>query len=87
MTFKCIRGTSPLEGYHRHLRRLFGAFSVSPHVLHKVLLRFNTRWNQNMAALYRGLPEWMSKITSYHLLDEVQRLTAILLIEKDGVSL
>lgn len=47
--YRCIRGTSPLEGYHHHLRMLVAQSCVSPRLLISLLRCFNYRWNNDMA--------------------------------------
>lgn len=37
----CVRGTSALEGYHKHIRRLFKGMNVSPELGVALLREFN----------------------------------------------
>ena len=39
--YKCVRGTSPLEGYHHHLRMLVEQCCMSPRLLISLLRCFN----------------------------------------------
>ena len=43
--YRTFRGTSALEGYHHHLRRMFSGFSTSPQLAHALISEFNHRWN------------------------------------------
>lgn len=50
----CIRGTSKLEGFHMHLRRIFQGFHSSPKLATCLLAVFIYRWNISRA-IERGL--------------------------------
>ncbi len=47
--YRCTRGTSPLEGYHRHLHDLAAQQNMSPSLFVAILRVFNYRWNINQA--------------------------------------
>ena len=55
---RCNRGTSPLEGYHHHLRLIVAQSCLSPKLLVSLLRSFNYRWNLNMAVDNGNLPEF-----------------------------
>jgi hypothetical protein len=42
---RCERGTSPLEGFHQHLRRVFHCYVISVYFASLLLAEFVTRWN------------------------------------------
>ena len=42
----CFRGTSALEGFHQHLRKLLRRYAVSPRLASAILSVFVHRWNQ-----------------------------------------
>ena len=54
--YRCIRGTSPLEGYHHHLRMLIAQSVMSPKLLVSLLRTFNYRQNSDMAVDNGDLP-------------------------------
>ena len=50
----CVRGTSALEGFHMHLRKLFPGFHTAPLLATCLLALFVYRWNMDRA-VERGL--------------------------------
>ena len=55
-----IRGTSKLEGYHKHLNRLLTCGNISPELAGALICHFNGRWNidrgvQNLGDLDYGM--------------------------------
>jgi hypothetical protein len=54
--FKCVRGTSALEGFHQKIRQLIRGFNVSPRFAVALLLEFVHRWNQDIDNRILGLP-------------------------------
>ena len=74
--YRCIRGTSPLEGYHHHLRLLVAQSCLSPRLLISLLRCFNYRWNNDMAADNGDLPSFYHGWYCHELVEEVQDATA-----------
>jgi hypothetical protein len=72
----CARGTSSLEGYHSHLRRIIQQFHSSPELCIKILSQFNYRWNCDR--LYdRGFsPENFAGFYRHYLTEEIQEKCA-----------
>ena len=54
--FKCIRGTSALEGFHQKIRQLIRGFNISPRYAIAVLHEFIYRWNHDIDVRIIGLP-------------------------------
>jgi hypothetical protein len=46
--YKCIRGTSALEGFHQKIRKLMRGFNISPRYAVAVLSEFIHRWNHDI---------------------------------------
>ena len=55
--YKCIRGTSALEGLHQKLRQLVRGYSNSPRFMKSLISEFLLRWNQNIDINVRGLSD------------------------------
>ena len=55
--YKCLRGTSALEGLHQKLRQLVRGFSTSPRLMKALLSTYLLRWNQNIEVEVRGLSD------------------------------
>lgn len=51
---RCERTTSPLEGFHLHLRRLFNCHVISPRYASLLLAEFIARWNRRARVRARG---------------------------------
>ena len=69
--FRCIRGTSSLEGYHRHVRKLFKS-CCSSKVAHASLIEFNYRWNIKAAVQNRELSTDVGNF--YGLIEKISAL-------------
>ena len=54
--FKCIRGTSALEGFHQKIRQLIRGFNISPRFAIAALHEFVYRWNHDIDCRILGLP-------------------------------
>ena len=54
--FKCIRGTSALEGFHQKIRQLIRGFNISPRLAIASLFEFIHRWNHDIDVRILGLP-------------------------------
>lgn len=54
--FRCLRGTSALEGYHQKVRQLIRGFNVSPRFAIALLYEFIHRWNHDIDIRILGLP-------------------------------
>ncbi|GAQ93604.1 hypothetical protein KFL_017000010, partial [Klebsormidium nitens] len=68
--FKSIRGTSKLEGYHKHLNSLFSGGNCSPELADALLTIFNYRWNITCGITNRGDPDF--RMNDHFLLEEMQ---------------
>jgi len=53
--YKCLRGTSALEGLHQKLRQLVRGFSNSPRLVQALVSDYLMRWNLNIEIKIRGL--------------------------------
>ena len=74
--YKCIRGTSALEGYHRHLRALVAQGCISPRLLIALLRCFNYRWNVGRSVDNEDLPPFYSGWYSHWNVESSQDATA-----------
>ena len=74
--YKCIRGTSALEGYHRHLRALVAQGCISPRLLIALLRCFNYRWNVERSVDNEDLPPFYSGWYSHWNVESSQDATA-----------
>ena len=43
--YLCTRGTSQLESYHKHIRKMMKASRISPELWMALIASFNYRWN------------------------------------------
>ena len=50
----CMRGTSPLEGFHQHIIRFYSGHTTSPRLAHSLLTSFVYRWNQQRHISRKG---------------------------------
>lgn len=55
--YKCIRGTSALEGFHQKIRQLIRGFNISPRYAIAILTEFIYRWNHSIDVRLLGLSE------------------------------
>jgi hypothetical protein len=53
--YKCIRGTSALEGFHQKIQKALRGFSSSPRLAIAILHEFIYRWNHDLDITTRGL--------------------------------
>lgn len=70
--YRCNRGTSPLEGYHHHLRLIIAQSCLSPRLLVSLLRSFNYRWNVNMAVDNGDLPPFYRDFYCHEKIEEIQ---------------
>ncbi len=49
-----IRGTSKLEGYHKHLNRLLTCGNITPELAGALICHFNGRWNIDRGVENKG---------------------------------
>ncbi len=54
--FRCLRGTSALEGFHQKVRQLIRGFNISPRFAIALLYEFIHRWNHDVDIRILGLP-------------------------------
>lgn len=73
-TLWCIRGTSQLEGFHRHLRSIFPGFHTSSRLSTLLLALFIFRWNIDRAVERGLLPEDYSNFYQHQLILEIHEL-------------
>lgn len=73
--YKCTRGTSALEGYHRHLRALVAQGRISPRLLIASLRSFNYRWNVERSVDNEDLPSFYSGWYSHWNVESSQGAT------------
>ena len=67
----CFRGTSQLEGFHRHLLAAVKTWNLSPEMMDAVILELITSWNRNAAVQKKG--EADVGHTDYALMDRIVR--------------
>jgi hypothetical protein len=67
--YKCKRGTSPLEGYHAHLPRIFHGPNYSVHTALSLMKLFNFRWSVQCGITNDGDSDY--KTCDYPLLQRV----------------
>lgn len=53
--FKCLRGTSALEGFHQKIRQLVRGFNISPRYAIALLMEYIYRWNHDIDVRILGL--------------------------------
>ncbi len=70
MLYKCIRGTSALEGLHQKLRQLVRGFSTSPRLMKALVSSFFLRWNQKIEIEARGLHKRYDGLYDGNMLEE-----------------
>lgn len=70
--FKSVRGTSKLEGYHKHLNSLFAGGNCSPELADALLTIFNYRWNITCGITNRGERDY--GMFDHFLLEEMQKV-------------
>jgi hypothetical protein len=61
--YKCLRGTSALEGFHQKIRQLIRGFNISPRYAIASLREFIYRWNHDVDVRILGLP---AKYANYY---------------------
>src|SRR6476646_9294376 len=72
----CARGTSPLEGYHLHARKVNGAASrFSPRVANRALMEFNFRWNFDRGIQRLGKSDSLTGMYDVQLIELIQALS------------
>jgi hypothetical protein len=54
--YRCIRGTSALEGFHQKIRQLIRGFNISPRYAIALLTEYIYRWNHDIDVRIIGLP-------------------------------
>ena len=74
-TLWCIRGTSQLEGFHKHLRHMFPGFHTSSLLSTLLLAMFVYRWNIDRAVERGLLPEMYGGFYDHELILEMQDLS------------
>lgn len=75
--YKCIRGTSALEGLHQKLRQLVRGFSTSPRFMKALVTVYLGRWNHQIEIEVRGMPKKYEGLYDGFLLDEeIEKLMA-----------
>jgi len=73
-TLWCVRGTSQLEGFHKHLRSIFPGFHSSSKLSTLLLAQFVHRWNLDRAVQRGLLPEEHGGFHQQPLFLEIQEL-------------
>jgi hypothetical protein len=68
--YKCIRGTSALEGLHQKLRQLVHGFSTSPRFMKALVTVYLGRWNHRLEIEIRGMSKKYEATYDGELLDE-----------------
>ncbi|CAN0158153.1 unnamed protein product, partial [Ectocarpus fasciculatus] len=73
--YRCARGTSNTENYHKRGRDLMSGSGTSPRMAHSVLLQHNYRRNHRSAAKHRGIAAVLVGWYAHYLLDDLQEIT------------
>lgn len=68
--YKCIRGTSALEGLHQKLRQLVRGFNSSPRFMKALVTVYLGRWNHRIEIEVRGMSKEYNGLYDGILLDE-----------------
>jgi hypothetical protein len=77
MLYRCIRGTSALEGLHQKLRQLVRCFSTSPRFMKSLVTVYLGRWNHRLEIEVRGMPKKYEGLYDGVLLDEeIEKMAA-----------
>jgi hypothetical protein len=72
LTLHCVRGTSKLEGFHKHLRTMLSASHSSPLLAFCLMAVFVHRWNHD-CAVARGLtPEHYAGFYQHETIHDMQ---------------
>ena len=73
--YKCLRGTSALEGYHQKVRQLIRGFNISPRFVIALLYEFIHRWNHDIDVRILGLPtEYANYYDGWDIEDEIDAM-------------
>jgi len=71
--FRCLRGTSALEGFHQKVRQLVRGFNVSPRFAIALLYEFIHRWNHDVDIRILGLPRrYANYYDGWEIEDEIE---------------
>jgi hypothetical protein len=71
----CVRGTSALEGFHAHLRRIFPGFHTAPLLATCLLALFVYRWNMDRSTELGLISEEYAGWYSHELIIDMQQLS------------
>jgi hypothetical protein len=72
----CVRGTSQLEGFHKHLHDMFRACHASPLLAVCLLAVFVHRWNHDRAVERGLIPERYAGFYQHEIIHEMQLVSA-----------
>jgi hypothetical protein len=72
----CVRGTSKLEGFHKHLKDMFSACHASPLLAVCLLAVFVHRWNHDRAVERGLIPERYAGFYQHVIIHEMQLASA-----------
>ena len=81
----CIRGSSALEGFHFHIRRLVGLFNMSPDLLHALMIEHVFVWNMDCGIRNRGDTDYGHH--DYSLLEDINEVDELLNQDPSNPSL
>ena len=71
--YKCVRGTSALEGFHQKIRQLIPGFNISPFYDVALLHEFINRWNHEIDVCILGIPtEYARFYDHWEIVDEIR---------------
>ena len=73
-TLMCIRGTSQLEGFHKHLRNIIPGFHSSPRLITCLLAVYVYRWNMDRAVEHGFIPKRYGGWYEHNIVLEMQEL-------------
>jgi hypothetical protein len=71
----CVRGTSQLEGFQKHLRHIFPGFYTSSLLATRLLALFVYRWNIDRAVERGLLSEEYGNFNNHEIIHDTQVLS------------
>lgn len=71
----CVRGTSQLEGFHSHIKRLISGHYCSPYLSTLLIAVFIYRWNVDRSVERGLLPKCYGGYYDHYLIEEMQEMT------------
>ena len=70
MLYRCVCGTSVVQGLHQKLRQLVRGFSTSPRLIKSMVSTFLSRWNHKIEIGVRGLDKKYEAVYDGNMIEE-----------------